>query len=64
MDLRAPIPALDSEIRQPCRDPGVDRNAEVAIAQTRRALGECEGRRALAVQHSDLVSQHFGVKAR
>ncbi|WP_336812267.1 hypothetical protein [Bosea sp. MMO-172] len=62
MDLRAPIPELDSKVREACDDPGVDRNAEVAIAQTRSALADCEDKRSLAVQDGDLVRQHFGMR--
>lgn len=34
----------------------------IAIAQTRRALADCEDKRALAVEHADLVSNAFGTK--
>ncbi len=60
LDLRVPLPALDSLAREPCPDPGVDRNAEVAIARTRRALADCEDRRGLAVAYSDEIARHFG----
>ncbi|MCT4491791.1 hypothetical protein [Bosea minatitlanensis] len=48
-------------MRESCTDPGVDRNAEVAIAEHRLALADCEDKRALAVEDGYLVRQHFGL---
>ncbi len=62
LDLRAPIPELDSKVRESCKDPGIDRNAEVAIAQHRQALADCEDKRALAVEDGDLVREKFGLR--
>ena len=59
---RVPIPPLDSEARAPCPDPGIDRNAKIAVIQHRRALAVCEGRRALAVDSYEAVRDGFGVK--
>lgn len=59
-----PLPAVDSEIRQPCRDPGIDRNPKVATAQHRRALADCEDKRAAAVAQIDLIGHGFGLRAK
>ncbi|AEI71081.1 hypothetical protein [EBPR siphovirus 2] len=63
-DIRPPINDVDSELRKPCNDPGVDRNAEVAIARTRQALAQCERRRALLVEQADLIRANFGLGAK
>ena len=59
---RVPIPPLDSEARTPCPDPGIDRNAKIAVVQHRRALALCEGRRDLAVDSYEAVREGFGIK--
>lgn len=46
---RLSLPPLDSSITEPCRDPGVDRNPRIAIAQTRLELAKCEIKRKAAV---------------
>jgi hypothetical protein len=49
-------------VRVPCRDPGVDANAKIALAQHRRALADCEDKRAAAVEHGDRVAAGFGLQ--
>ena len=64
LDLRPPIPDVDSELREPCRDPDVEINAEVAIALTREALAACEEKRAALVKQADLTRTGFGSKTK
>ena len=59
-DLRPAIPDLDSRLREPCRDPGIDSNAEVAIALHRRALQKCGQRGDLLVEYADKIRSGFG----
>lgn len=49
-------------MREACRDPGMDVNAKVAIAQHRRALADCEDKREAAVAQIDLVASGFGLE--
>lgn len=51
---------MDSFAASPCRDPDVDPNPKVAVVETRRALAECEDKRAAAVDAYDNVRREFG----
>lgn len=53
---------MDSFAASPCRDPDVDANPKVAVVETRRALAECEDKRAAAVDAYDNVREKFGLK--
>lgn len=57
------MPALDSAATEPCRDPGIDPNPKIAVVEHRRALAECEDKRALAVGAYERVRLTFGLAA-
>jgi len=46
-ELEASLPPLDSEAKEPCRDPGVTENPFTDALNHRLALAECEGKRGL-----------------
>lgn len=60
LTVSAPIPNLSGFARSPCSDPGVDRDAVKAIAETRLALADCSRRKGAAVSQYDDVKARFG----
>ena len=58
--ISAPIPELSEFARSECRDPGVDRDAIKAIAETRLALAECRRKKGAAVSQYEDVMARFG----
>ena len=53
---------LDSFASTPCSDPQINRNPKIAVVEHRRALADCEARRALAVESYDLVRGEYGLR--
>lgn len=58
--VAAPVPDLSAFARSGCRDPGVDRDAVRALAETRVALAECRRKKDAAVAQYDDVKTRFG----
>lgn len=58
--VAAPIPDLSAFARSECSDPGVDRDAIKALAETRAALAECRRKKGAAVAQYDDVKTRFG----
>jgi hypothetical protein len=58
--VSVPVPDLSQFARSECRDPGVDRDAVKALAETRVALAECRRKKSAAVAQYDDVKVRFG----
>ena len=56
----APIPPLQATDATPCYDPGVDRDAIVALANTRVALASCRKKQQNVVSQYNDVRETFG----
>lgn len=52
------LPTMPRDLQQPCRDPGVDEDAIIALTENRAALIECKR------QHRDTVLFFDDVKRR
>jgi hypothetical protein len=60
--LAIPIPPLDSHAATPCPDITISANPKIAVVEHRRALADCETRRAVAVGSYNLLRDEFGLR--
>lgn len=57
------LPALPPTLAEPCEDPGIDRDALIALAQHRLAWADCRTRQKNLVQFYRELSEGLGNRA-